>query len=106
MAIEMQMLGFERVEFKKLKVNGSPQKGSVKLKKKPDTPCRAEVALQRIGIWRNKPEDRYYGAHSISAELDRVKDPTSVNFSIELRDQKSRGDTWSMQIRVLVMYYK
>lgn len=106
MAVEMQMLGFERVEFKRLKVKGTPQKETIKLKKKPDTPCRAEIALQRIGIWRNSPSDRYYGAHSISAELDRTKDPTSVNFSIELRDQKKRSDTWSAQIRVLVMYYK
>jgi hypothetical protein len=108
MAVEIQMLGFERVEFVKKNIKGTgTQKANVKLKKKPDTPCKAEIAIQKIGIWRNDPEDRHYGAHDISAELDRLDDPTSVNFAIQLRDQKSRAkDVWSLSVRALVMYYK
>ena len=108
MAGGIEILGFERVKIfkKKITLNGS-DKAEYRLKQKPDHPsCEAEISLQEISFWRNKPLDRYYGAHHMSVDLDSTKNPTKALISVQLRDQKQRkNDVWSYQVRALVIYF-
>jgi hypothetical protein len=107
MAHSLQILGFEQVQWylKNRKTTGDKQVYT--LKQKPDySPYKAEVVLQGFSFWRNKPAEDYFGASHVALSMDKKRDPTTVNVSVQLRNKTNASkNEWSYKVLALVIYY-